>query len=62
MGRRESRGAPAGSIADVAGAASLLESSATIASVVIKRPATEAASWSAMRTTLVGLMMPASAS
>ena len=33
-------------------------SSATIASVVISRPATEAAPWSAGRTTLVGSMMP----
>jgi len=33
--------------------------SATMASVVIKRPAIEAASCSAMRTTLVGSMMPA---
>src|SRR5260370_24526651 len=33
-------------------------SSATIASVVISRPATEAASCSAVRTTLVGSMMP----
>ena len=32
--------------------------SATIASVVINRPATEAASCSACRTTLVGSMMP----
>jgi hypothetical protein len=30
---------------------------ATIASVVIKRPATEAAFWIAARTTLVGSMM-----
>ncbi len=34
-------------------------SSAIIASVVTSRPATEAASWSAVRTTLVGSMMPA---
>src|SRR5271156_6276858 len=34
--------------------------SATIASVVIKRPATEAASCRAVRTTLAGSMMPAS--
>jgi hypothetical protein len=33
-------------------------SSATIASVVINRPAIEAASCSAVRTTLVGSMMP----
>ncbi len=33
--------------------------SATIASVVIISPATEAASCSAVRTTLVGSMMPA---
>jgi hypothetical protein len=33
-------------------------SSATIASVVIRRPAMEAASCSAIRTTLVGSMMP----
>ena len=33
-------------------------SSATIASVVIRRPAIEAASCSAVRTTLVGSMMP----
>ena len=33
-------------------------SSATIASVVIKRLATEAAFWIAVRTTLVGSMMP----
>ena len=32
--------------------------SATMASVVIKRAATEAAFWIAMRTTLVGSMMP----
>ena len=33
--------------------------SAIIASVVIRIEATEAASWSAVRTTLVGSMMPA---
>ena len=32
--------------------------SATIASVVTSRPATEAASWSAVRTTLAGSMTP----
>ena len=32
--------------------------SATMASVVIRRPATEAAFWMAVRTTLVGSMMP----
>ena len=32
--------------------------SATMASVVIRRPATEAAFWIAARTTLVGSMMP----
>ena len=37
---------------------SFFGSSATIASVVIKRPAIEEASCSAMRTTLVGSMMP----
>src|SRR4029077_11471717 len=37
---------------------SFFGSSATIASVVIKRPATEAASCRAQRTTLVGSMMP----
>jgi hypothetical protein len=34
-------------------------SSLTAASVVISRPATDAASWSAVRTTLVGSMTPA---
>ena len=34
-------------------------STATVASVVMIRPATEAASWSAMRTTLTGSMIPA---
>ena len=32
--------------------------SATIASVVMSRPATEAASWSAVRTTLAGSITP----
>ncbi len=41
----------------IAGAGSF-GSSATIASVVTRRPATEAASCSAVRTTLVGSMMP----
>ncbi len=39
--------------------ASFFGSSAIMASVVIRRPATEAASWIAVRTTLVGSMMPA---
>jgi hypothetical protein len=43
----------------IAGADSFLGLSATIASVVIRSEATEAASWSEMRTTLVGSMMPA---
>ena len=42
----------------IAGALSFLGSSAIIASVVISRPAIEAASWIAVRTTLVGSMMP----
>ena len=45
--------------AGIAGAGSF-GSSATIASVVMRRPATEAASCSAVRTTLAGSMMPAS--
>ncbi len=45
--------------AGMAGAASFFGASAIIASVVISRPATEAASWIAVRTTLVGSMMPA---
>ena len=45
--------------AGMAGAASFLGLSAIIASVVMSRPATEAASWRAQRTTLVGSMMPA---
>ena len=45
--------------AGIAGAGvSFFGFSATIASVVISRPATEAASCSAVRTTLVGSMMP----
>ena len=40
------------------GAAFFSGFSATIASVVIRRPATEAAFWRATRTTLVGSMMP----
>ena len=43
----------------IAGAASFFGGSATMASVVISRPATEAASCSAVRTTLAGSMMPA---
>lgn len=39
--------------------ASFFGASAIIASVVISRPAIEAASWIAVRTTLVGSMMPA---
>ena len=42
----------------MAGAASFFGSSATVASVVIKSPATDAASCSAARTTLAGTMMP----
>ena len=43
----------------IAGADSFFGASATIASVVINRPATEAAPCSAARTTLAGSMMPA---
>ena len=42
----------------MAGGADFLGSSATIASVVIRRPAMDAAFCSATRTTLVGSMMP----
>ena len=42
----------------IAGAEASFGTSATIASVVISRPATEAASCSARRTTLAGSMMP----
>ncbi len=42
----------------MAGPASFFGASTMIASVVISRPAIEAASWSAVRTTLVGSMMP----
>jgi peptidoglycan/xylan/chitin deacetylase (PgdA/CDA1 family) len=48
---------PPGGIAGIAGLGSGF--SATIASVVIRRPAIDAASCSACRTTLVGSMMPA---
>ena len=44
--------------AGIAGAVSFLGFSAIIASVVIKRPATEAASCSAVRTTFAGSMTP----
>ena len=44
----------------IAGAGLSFGTSATIASVVISRPATEAASCSAVRTTLAGSTMPAS--
>src|SRR6516165_9556855 len=47
---------PPGGIAGIG--VSFLGFSATIASVVINRPAMEAPSCSAMRTTLVGSMMP----
>jgi len=43
----------------MAGAASFFGHSATVASVVIKSPATDAASCSAARTTLAEAMMPA---
>ena len=42
-----------------AGAGLSSGSSATVASVVMRRPATDAASWSAVRTTLVGSITPA---
>ena len=44
--------------AGMAGAVSFLGASTMVASVVISRPAIEAASWIAVRTTLVGSMMP----
>ena len=44
----------------IAGGASFFGSSATIASVVMSRPATDAASCNAVRTTLAGSTMPAS--
>src|SRR6187200_1958979 len=43
----------------IAGAASFLGASAIIASVVMRRPATDAASWSAARTTFAGSTIPA---
>jgi len=42
-----------------AGALSSAGSSAIVASVVMSRQATDAASWSAVRTTLVGSITPA---